>query len=104
MWQEVFQDRAKDFPFYDGTIKTEIDSLIKNQTLQFQNDPASIETALSHYRSEKHFNEIQEGKIKSRFASSSATHSSGPGSSGDENKKSIKVTSGRLRKLRGLVG
>jgi hypothetical protein len=101
--REVFQDRAQDFPYYDGDVKKEVDQLLAKQSLQFQNDASSIENVY-HTVVGKKMKEINEGKIKSRFAASSSTSSSGPRSD-DAEKKSIKVTPEieRAAKLTGLT-
>ena len=70
--REVFEDRKNDFPYYDGDVKKEVDSILNGQSLQFRNDPQSVENVYYTVVGKKQ-KEISEGKIKSRFASSSSS-------------------------------
>ena len=77
--RQVFEDNASEYEYYTGDIKKEVDSLISSQDLKFQNNAASIANAY-HTVVGKKFKEIQQGNIKSRFASSASTgtvHSKG---------------------------
>ena len=68
----VFKDRADEFPYYSGDIRTEVDKILGEQDLKFRNDENAV--ANVYYtvvgRRQK---EINEGKIKSRFAFSTST-------------------------------
>jgi len=70
--RQVFEDRASEFEYYTGDIKKEVDALIAGQTLKFQNDPKALENAY-HTVVGRKMKEINEGKIKSRFASPAGT-------------------------------
>jgi hypothetical protein len=74
--REVFEDRATDFPYYAGDIKTEVDKQVRSQNLAFQNNPQALENTY-HMVVGKRQKEIQEGKLKSRFAASSGSNNSG---------------------------
>lgn len=78
--RELFEDQDK-FKYYTGDIKREVDALIAGQQLSFKIDPASLENAY-HAVVGKHFDEIQEGKLKTRFASSTGGNTSN-GNAGD---------------------
>lgn len=80
--QEVFGEKPEDFPYYTGEIKTEVDSLISKQTLAFQNDPVAVANTY-HTIVGRKMKEISEGKIKSRFASSSGS-TGGSGKSSEQ--------------------
>lgn len=82
--REVFEDRATDFPYYTGDIKAEVDKIIKSQPLAFQNNPQALENTYYTVVGKKN-KELQEGKLKSRFAAPSGSNNSG---SGDEDKNS----------------
>lgn len=69
--KNVFLDRAEEFPYYAGEIKKEVDKILSEQSLKFQNDSKAVEN--TYYTVVGKMNkEISEGKIKSRFASASA--------------------------------
>ena len=70
--RQVFEDRSSEFEYYSGDIKKEVDTLIASQNLKFQNDPKALENAY-HTVVGRKMKEINEGKIKSRFASSSSS-------------------------------
>jgi hypothetical protein len=67
--RQVFDDRSSEFEYYNGDIKKEVDALISSQNLTFQNDPKALENCY-HTVVGRKMKEISEGKIKSRFASS----------------------------------
>jgi hypothetical protein len=101
--REVFEDEASEYPYYTGDIKKEVNEMLAKQSIAFQNDRSSIANVY-HTVVGKRMKEINEGKIKSRFASFSSTNSSGPNASESEAKK-IKVTPEieRAAKLTGLT-
>lgn len=70
--RQVFEDRSSEFEYYAGDIKKEVDSLISGQNLKFQNDPKALENAYHTVLGRK-MKEINEGKIKSRFATPSGS-------------------------------
>lgn len=69
---QVLKDRAEDFPYYTGNVKTEIDSILSKQSLAFRNDPKAVENTYYTVVG-KMQKEISEGKIKSRFAASTSS-------------------------------
>lgn len=75
--REIFEDGEK-FPYYSGDIKSEIDKLLEGQTLAHRNDRGVIENAYYSVLG-RHTKEMQEGKLKSRFASPEATRGTGSG-------------------------
>ncbi len=80
--REVFEDTSK-FPYYHGDIKREIDALIAGQVVDFRLNPQNIENCY-HTVVGKHTAEIQEGKVKTRFAGSeSGSRGTSSGSAGD---------------------
>jgi hypothetical protein len=78
--REVFEDE-KEFKYYHGDIKKEVDTLIAGQTLQARNDPSVIKNCYLTVLG-RHNDEIVEGKIKSRFAGSTGTGGTSNGSAG----------------------
>lgn len=90
--REVFED-SKKFRYYHGDIKSEIDKLIAAQPIAARNDPSIIENAYLTVVG-RHHDEIMEGKLKDRFASSdSSGRNTSGGSAGDtgigESKKNV---------------
>lgn len=86
--REVFEDRAQEFPYYSGDIKKEVDETLAKQTLAFRNDPNAVANVYYTVLGKKQ-KDISEGKIKSRFASStSSTNNSKP----DENTLVLDMT------------
>ena len=81
--RSIFEDEEK-YPFYTGEIKAEIDKLLAGESLQAQNNPATIEHAY-HSTVGRKYKEISEGKLKSRFASSEGSR----GSNGDLSSKKL---------------
>ena len=79
--REVFTDRADEFPYYSGEVKGEVDKILGEQTLQFRNDPNAVANVY-HTVVGKRMKDINEGKIKSRFASGT-----GPLSNSQQNKE-----------------
>ena len=67
--RETFGDNPEKFPYYAGEVKAEIDKILAKQTLAFQNNPEALENTYYTVVGKMH-KEIQEGKIKDRFASS----------------------------------
>lgn len=82
--REVFEDSEK-FKYYYGDIKSEVDKLIAGQTLAARNDPSVVENCYKTVLG-NHVDELVEGKLKSRFASSEnggrGTSSGSAGSTG----------------------
>lgn len=72
--KDTFSDAEK-FPYYSGELKIEIDKLLASQPLENQNKVDVVENAY-HVIVGRRMKEIQEGKLKSRFASSSASQGS----------------------------
>ncbi len=89
--REVFEDRATDFPYYTGDIKTEVDRVIKSQPLEFQNNPQALENAYYTVVGKKN-KEIQEGKLKSRFATSSGSNNSGSQEEDKNSRDKVEIT------------
>lgn len=94
--RELF-DNADKFKYYQGDLKTEVDSLLEKQPLAFRQDPANIENVYNTIVG-KHHGEIMEGKIKSRFAGGSgSSHTSGR--EGDLGDNTEPVVTDEVRKL-----
>jgi len=68
--KELFDSDPDKFQYYSGDIKREVDALIANQAVDFRTNSANIENCY-HTVLGKHTKEIVEGKLKTRFASSS---------------------------------
>jgi hypothetical protein len=66
--REVFENE-KDFPYYHGDIKKEVDKLIEGQPLKNRNDRSVVENCYKTIIG-NHIDEIVQGKLKNRFASS----------------------------------
>ena len=78
--RDVFDD-ADRFSYYAGEVKSEIDKLLANQSIQNRNDPSVIENCYYTVLG-KHAEEAREGKLKSRFASVSGTRGTSHGAAG----------------------
>ena len=90
--REVFSDAANDYPYYAGTLKSEIDSILGQQPLHMQSNVDLIKNTY-HTVLGRHMSEITEGKIKDRFASaSSGGRSSGTKDGEDDSRKITVVT------------
>jgi hypothetical protein len=89
--RQVFEDRETDFPYYSGDIKTEINKMLAQQSLEFQNNPASVENVY-HTVVGRKMKDITEGKIKSRFASATGKTTGSSGADEDKEQKTIKIT------------
>ena len=88
----VFNDRSDEFPYYTGDVKAEVDKILSEQSLQFQNDATAVANTYYTVVGKKN-KEISEGKIKSRFAqSSTGSGGSGKGGEGGEGEIQIDVT------------
>lgn len=99
--REVFEDAEK-FKYYTGDLKTEVDKLLAVQPLAFRNNPASVENVYYTALGKKQ-DEIAEGKLKSRFASSTGSTASKGKVSGIEDTFTIEVDDS-IRKAAKLVG
>ena len=103
---EVFNDpdNQDKFKYYSGEIRKQVDALIASQSLDFQINPLSVENAYDTIVG-KNMAAIMEGKIKTRFASSSGGSSSSgnSGGSGSGSDEKIVITD-KLRKAAKLVG
>ena len=84
---EVFADE-KEFEYYHGDIKKEVDKIIEGQSLSFKSDPKFARENIKNCYDTvvgRHHKEIMDGKIKTRFAgadSGSRGTSSGAAGSG----------------------
>lgn len=88
----VFNDRSDEFPYYSGDVKAEVDKILSEQSLQFQNDPTAVANTYYTVVGKKQ-KEISEGKIKSRFAQASPGNTgSGKGGEGGDGEIQIDVT------------
>ena len=99
--REVFEDTEK-YEYYTGDFKTEVDKLLAVQPLAFRNNPASVENVYYNVLGRKQ-KEITEGKLKSRFASSTGATSSSGKVAGNEDTFTIEVDD-NIRKAAKLVG
>lgn len=78
--RDVFEDEER-FPFYAGEVKSEIDKLLAGQSIQARNDPSVVENCYYTIVG-RHAKEAQEGKLKSRFATSSGARGTSASSAG----------------------
>lgn len=99
--REVFEDTEK-YEYYTGDFKAEVDKLLAVQPLAFRNNPASVENVYYNVLGRKQ-KEITEGKLKSRFASSTGATSSSGKVAGTEDTFTIEVDD-QIRKAAKLVG
>jgi hypothetical protein len=99
--REVFEDTEK-YEYYTGDFKAEVDKLLAVQPLSFRNNPASVENVYYNVLGRKQ-KEITEGKLKSRFASSTGATSSSGKVAGTEDTFTIEVDD-QIRKAAKLVG
>ena len=99
--REVFEDTEK-YEYYTGDFKAEVDKLLAVQPLAFRNNPASVENVYYNVLGRKQ-KEIAEGKLKSRFASSTGATSSSGKVAGNEDTFTIEVDD-NIRKAAKLVG
>ncbi len=99
--REVFEDTEK-YEYYTGDFKAEVDKLLAVQPLAFRNNPASVENVYYNVLGRKQ-KEIAEGKLKSRFASSTGATSSSGKVAGNEDAFTIEVDD-NIRKAAKLVG
>lgn len=99
--REVFDDSSK-YPFYTDKIKDEVDKLIAQQNLTAQNDRSVLEHAY-HSVVGQHYQELSEGKLKSRFASSEGNRGVG-GEGGGAGKKGPRTLSEDERRAASLLG
>lgn len=90
MRSEIFSDE-KEFEYYTGDFKKEVDELIENSlALQARADPASIKNCYFLVLGRRQ-NEIREGKLKSKFAASS-TAAAGTGTTKIDQTDNIVLT------------
>lgn len=99
--REVFEDTEK-YEYYTGDFKAEVDKLLAVQPLSFRNNPASVENVYYNVLGRKQ-KEITEGRLKSRFASSTGATSSSGKVAGTEDTFTIEVDD-QIRKAAKLVG
>jgi phage I-like protein len=101
--RELFEDQDK-FKYYHGDIKREVDALLANQVVDFRMNPANIENCYNTVIGKK-MPEILEGKIKTRFATSSggSTATGAAGDSGVDDKKNLKLSE-EAKKAARLLG
>lgn len=99
--REVFVDRAEEFPYYAGDIKKEIDATLEKQDLSFRNNAGSVENVYYTVVGKRQ-KEIQDGKIKSRFASSSGSLKGSADGKQDEIKIELNDDIRKMMRLTGL--
>jgi hypothetical protein len=99
--REVFTDRAEEFPYYSGEVKNEVDKILGEQTLQFRNDPNAVANVY-HTVVGKRMKDINEGKIKSRFAGGSGPLSNTNVNKEDELTIELSDDIKRMAKLTGM--
>jgi hypothetical protein len=103
--REVFEDEQK-FKYYHGDIKREVDALIAAQSIQAKNDASVVENCYKTVLG-NHTDELLEGKIKSRFASSdNGSRGTSGGSAGDTGSGTHerKTPTDEVRKAAKLLG
>ncbi len=99
---QVFRDRAEEFPYYSGEVKTEVDKILSEQTLKFKTDPNAVANVYYTVVGKKQ-KDINDGKIKSRFASASGSSTNGTVKSEDgEIKLEMSAEMKRAAKLTGM--
>lgn len=100
--KEVFDEQADKFPYYTGDVKAEVNKILSAQPLAFQTNHQAIEntyyTVIGRMKKE-----IDEGKIKDRFASSTATNR-GSGLQENENDKTKITSNDDIRKIARQLG
>lgn len=101
--REVFVDRAEEFPYYTGTIKKEIDEILEKQPLAFRNNAESVANVYYTVIGKKQ-KEIQEGTIKTRFASATPTTSSSKKEEDDKVKSGYKESDLEIQRAAKLLG
>jgi len=92
--QELFSDGTQ-FEYYHGDFKKKVDQYIESLPVQSMNDEASLRNCYNVVLGES-MKEIQEGKLKSRFASTS-TASAKSGDGKKEGDKTITLTDEQKR-------
>ena len=100
--REIFDDRER-FPYYSGEIRSEIDRLLDGQTLQHRNDRGVIENAYFATLG-RHQKEIEEGKLKSRFASSEGNRGTATGNIKGSEEPAIRPLDDEGKKAAKLLG
>ena len=100
--REIFDDRER-FPYYSGEIRSEIDKLLDGQTLQHRNDRGVIENAYFATLG-RHQKEIEEGKLKSRFASSEGNRGTATGNLKGSDEPAIRPLDDEGKKAAKLLG
>jgi hypothetical protein len=98
--RQVFEDREDEFPYYTGDLKKEVNTVLAAQPLAFRNNPASVENVY-HTIVGKHMKEINDGKIKSRFASASSNIK---GSDKDSKEKPVIELTADIKRMARLTG
>ena len=101
--REVFSDAANDYPYYTGTLKSEIDSILGQQPLHMQSNVDLIKNTY-HTVLGRHMNEITEGKIKDRFASAGGGGRSSGTKDGEDDSRKITVVTPDIEKAAWHVG
>jgi hypothetical protein len=103
--RETFEDADK-FPYYTGDIKSEIDKLLENEPLTNRNNRATVEHAYFSVVG-RHIKDINEGKLKSRFASTEGNRGTSTGNvSGtheDDNPKPLDDDGKKIAKMLGFT-
>lgn len=74
--RDVFDENPDRFPYYTGDVKAEVNKILSTQPLNFQTNHQAIENTYYTVIG-KMKKEIDEGKIKDRFASGSGSRGSG---------------------------
>jgi len=78
--REVFEDQDK-FKYYTGDVKTQVDALLAQQSVDFRLNPVNI--ANTYYTViGQHNDKIVEGKLKTRFAGGTGGGGNSGGSTG----------------------
>ena len=97
------QDTLVDKEYYHGEMKAEVDRMISQQTLENQMKPDIIENCykLVHYN---HLQDISEGKIKSRTASTVFEGGSTGGHGGKDNSEGSEVLSAEEKEVAKHMG
>lgn len=100
--REVFEDTEK-YPFYTGELKAEVDRIIGAESPQAQNNRGLIEHAYNSVVG-KHYKEIMEGKLKTRFASSEGNRGTSTGNTGSKEDQGPRRLSDDEKKVARVLG
>ena len=91
---ELFSDPER-FPYYSGELKAEVNKVLSEQPVAFRQKAENVKNVYDTIIG-RHFQEIQEGKLKSRFAGASS--SKGDGGEGEKEAELVIEITDDIRK------